>query len=497
MIRAMLCSLTALLLILIGFPVQAQEGGSTYYDLGVFAYEDGDYKKAEINFKKALTADPSNPSFNHYMGKTYIKLEKFGEAAKYIDAAWRIDPDLPDLSYDRAFLFYRLENYQEAATLFEGVLQEDPARILANFFGGISLYRDKQYQKANQYLMAAAEKSPDLKVKSTYYSGLCHYHMGQNAQAVEKLTYVKTHTDSDDVRDNTNRWLAMIQSGKKEQKPYEIQAKLAYEYDDNVPVDPTAKGDIYSGESDSLILGYASGEYNFIDQETFILGAGISRFQTWYFELDESNMSETAFKLSGNYFADPFTYGLRIRPSIFQVDAEDYLLTYEFKPEVSYELNKQVLLWLSYSYAIDDYRQDTEDDRDGDTHGIFFDTIYSLGGEKGYVLGGIGYEANAASEGEYDYGEFALRVGGSYELDFDLRLGAFGTYSGRSYGDKDALEDKKREDTLYRITLSLARTFFYDWLEIALEYTYTKNDSNIDTYEYDRQVFGFGLAATY
>ena len=99
MIRPMFCLLSVLPLIFLGFPVHAQEAGSTYYDLGVFAYEDGDYKEAEINFKKALTADPGNPSYNHYMGKTYIKLNQFGEAEKYIDAAWRIDPDLPDLPY--------------------------------------------------------------------------------------------------------------------------------------------------------------------------------------------------------------------------------------------------------------------------------------------------------------------------------------------------------------------------------------------------------------
>ena len=70
--------------------------------------------------------------------------------------------------------------------------------------------------------------------------------MGQDAQAVNKMIYVKTHTESNDVRDNAGRWIETIQAGKKERKPYRLQIKLAYEYDDNVPLEPSDQDDLYS-----------------------------------------------------------------------------------------------------------------------------------------------------------------------------------------------------------------------------------------------------------
>jgi tetratricopeptide (TPR) repeat protein len=375
-------------------------------------------------------------------------MERFAEAKAFIEKAWKGDPDMPDLSYDRAFLYYKMADYGKAAGLFQAVVKEEPSRILANFYCGVSLYRDRQYKAANPYLMTAADESPDLKAKADYYSGLCYYYMGQKAQAVGKLTYVKNNSDSQDVRDNADRWIQKIQAGKKVQKPYALESKLAYEYDDNVPLEPTDQDDLYSEEKDSLILGYAAGQYNFVNQDTVIVGAGLSRFQTWHVELDEYDVSETALKLYGYYLTDTFTYGLKLVPSIYQLDGEDYLLTTQVKPEVSYAINQQVSLWLSYTYSSNDYRQSDFDDRDGSSHEVFLDAVYTLDGDRGYVLGGIGYEDNTASEDIYEYGRLTVRAGGSFDLVYALRLGVMGTYAGKTYKNDDPIEDKDWMDFL-------------------------------------------------
>ena len=497
MYRILIGSLAVMFLMTAGHPVSAQETGSAFYDQGIFAYEDGHYEAAEAAFRKALTSDPNSPSANHYLGKTYIKMERFRDAEPLIMKAWKGDPDLPDLAFDRAFLYYKMEDYSKAAGLFQDVLKEEPARVLAGFYCGVCLYRNQQYQEANPYLLMAAENSPDLKVKAYYYSGLCFFYMGQDALAANKMIYVKANADSKDVRDNAARWIEKIQADKKERKPYKLQAKLAYEYDNNVPLEPTDQDDLYSDEKDSMIIGSVAGEYNVFNQDSIVIGAGISRYQSWHMDLDEYDASDTALKIYGRYLADPFTYGLQIRPSIYQLDGEDYLLSIQATPEVSYTINQQVSLWLSYTYSNNDYRKSVYDDRDSDNHELFLDTVYTFDGDKGYVLGGIGYEYNDASEDAYDYSRLTVRAGGFFDLAYALRFGVLGTYSGKAYKDDDAIEDKKREDTRYNIAVSLSRELYYEWLEIVAEATYTKNDSNISDYEYKRQVVGIGLSAAF
>lgn len=497
MYRIMIGLLTVLFMVTVGHLASAQEMGSTFYVTGVFAYEDGDFEAAEAAFKKALASKPQSPAANHYLGKTYIQMERFKDARPFIEAAWKGDPDLTDLAFDRAFLFYKMADYVKAAGLFQDVLKAEPARVLAGFYCGVSLYRNRQYQAANPYLLAAAEKSPELKDKAYYYSGLCHYYMGQDAQAVDKLTYVMVNTEAENVRDNAGRWIDKIRSGKKESKPYTLEFKLASEYDDNVPLEPADQDELYSEESDFLVFVYAAGNYDFIDKEALVLGAGISRYQTWHMELSDFNSSETVFSLYGRYQLAPFTYGIQLVPSIYQLDGEDYLLATEFKPDISYDVNQQVSLWLSYTFSKHDYRQSDYDDRDGSSHALFLDTVYTLNRGKGYVLGGLGYENNTASDDIFDYGRFTIRAGGSFNLAHELRLGVMASYAGKAYKNDDPIEDKKRDDTRYHLSLSLSREIYYDWLIMSAELGYTKNNSNISDYEYTRQIFGVGLSAIF
>jgi len=491
MYRILIGSLAVLFLMAAGHPALAQETGSAFYDEGVFAYEDGEYKVAEAAFKKFLKSDPKNPSANHYLGKTYIQMERFGEAKPFLEKAWKGDPELFDLSYDRAFLYYKLADYGKAAGFFKRVIKEDSSHILASFYCGISLYRDRKYKEANPYLLNAADKSHDLKVKAFYYSGLCYFYMGKNVQALEKLIYAKDFTDSQDVRDNAGRWIEKIQGDKKERKPYYFQAKIAYMHDDNVPLGPDEMDERYSGEADSLVAGYASGEYNFVNQDRFFLGAGLSRFQTWYFDQDQNNFSQTSGKLYGRYLADPVTFGLQFKPRVYQLDEEDYLLIYGVSPEISYAVNKQLSVWLSYTYTANDYRQEIDDERDGSTHEAFLDLVYSLR-DGGYVLGGIGYEDNTASEVLNDYSRLSLRADGLFELPLDMHFNVAGKYWKKEYKEDDSLDS-----TRYSIALSLGHSLYFDWLEIAAEYGYTNNDSNYDDDDFTRQLIGIVLTATF
>jgi len=499
MYRMLIGSLAVLFLITAGYPASAQETVSAFYDTGVFAYEDGDYKAAEAAFRKALKLDSNSPSANHYLGKTYIKMERFKEARPLIEKAWQGDPDLTDLSFDRAFLYYKLEDYGKAAGLFQSALKEDPSSILANFYCGVSLYRNGQYEAANPYLMTTAEKSPDLTVKAYYYSGLCLYHMGKRAQAVDKLTYVSNSTTSDDVRKNAEKWLARISEDKKEKKPYEFRVMIGYGYDDNVILAPDDYA-LDTDEKDYVVEGEISGEYRFVDNWDFLLGAGLSRHQLWYQTLDEYNTSETEADLFGAYQLGDFVWGVNFLPAVYQLDEEDFLLTLKFKPNVSYIINKNLLVSFKYTYSNNDYRQDDYNLRDGNNHNIFLDTVYYMK-NKSFISGGIGYENNTTDDEKYDYGKFFIKADGRFNIFEKIQLVVQGNYSKKTYEDKDefedAIEDKTRKDDRFSILAVLSRSLYFDWLELQVEYTYTKNESNFDYYTYTRHVIGAGIKATF
>jgi tetratricopeptide (TPR) repeat protein len=187
-------------------PANAEEGGDVYYDLGVFAYEDGDYEIAERHFKKALEFDADNPLYNHFFGKIYLKTGRYQEAMNYLNLAWEVDPDMSELKYDIASLNFKMSNYPRAAELFAEIVDEDPSNLLAHFH--------ELYQTGLDYFLALAEKSPANKGNSYYYAGVCYWKTGRTEKAVEKLEWVIASAKGAQLREKAAELLHIIKKEK-------------------------------------------------------------------------------------------------------------------------------------------------------------------------------------------------------------------------------------------------------------------------------------------
>ncbi len=486
--------LIILFVLFMHLPAHAQEQGNAYYDFGVFAYEDGDYEGAEENLKKALTFNPDNPFYNHYLGKIYLKTERYQEAEVYLTKAWNLNPDISGLKYDIAFLNYKTSNYSAAADLFAEIVKEDPSNVLAHYHAGICLYKQKNYRKALDYFINAAEISPTIKDNGYYYAGICHFKLGNFKKATEKFEYVRDHAESASLREYAIKWLQATDRQKKALKPYSLYVKLSYKYADNVRLEPLDK-DIYADEDDYVTVGYFSGRYNIVNRQDYKMGVGYSHYQTWHSKLENYDLTGSIFDLYGKYRIRPFTIALSYLPTYYWVHSDKYLMRHHVKPEVMYKVNEDLVMRFSYSYYKNDYFRD--DTKDGNTNEVFLNFYYSIGEKRGYLFGGIGYEDNSASHPDYYYVQLKTKVGISLNLPWALNVKLTGKYYDQDYDNVDSFYGIKREDAKYYGAISLCRKIFYDWLSISGEFNYTKNDSNILDREYKQNVMAVYLTARF
>ncbi len=480
-------------LFLAGAGVQALAGESAggYYDLGVFAYEEGNFQEAESYFKTALDANPENPVYLHYLGRVYLETAQYVNAKKYLEAARDKDPELPGLNYDLGLLYYKTEQYNMASEHLTVAADEDPANVLAAYYGGICLYRQKRFNEAGPLFEQAAEKSPSLKVNSTYYAGICDYHNGNISAAEEKFTYVKENAESTIEKENAEKWLTII-GHEEQQKPYALEFRLHYLYDDNVPLDPTGQEAVYSDASDSGIYGYAMGRYNIVNRSDFVLGAGVARGQTWYADLTEFDMSDTSADIYTTYSTRSFLFGLNYIPRLYTIDDEDYLLQHEVRPSIYWQPNRDLLTRFVYSYYAKDYRQN--DARDGGLHDIYIDLYYHVFGGRGFVFGGLGYESSYSDDDAYNYTRPKAKAGLSTEVGWRVRMDLELYYYMKEYPN---FPSETRDDDKLSGIVSLKRPVYWDWLFAVAEYNYTNNSSNVDKYEYQRNVVSLGLEAKF
>ena len=471
-----------------------EEKGGAYYDFGVFAYEDGDYEDAEKNLVMALRFNPDDPFCNHFLGKTYLKTERYRKAENCLNKAWRVNPDMPGLGYDLAFLKYKMSDYLRAAELFAEIAEEDPSNVLAHYHAGISLYKLERFGKALNYFITAAEMSPSIKANGYYYAGICYWKLGEIEKAAEKFQCVRDQSESESLREYALKWLEGIEKHKKALRPYSLFLKIGYQYDDNVRLEPLDQ-DLYADEDDYVTVAYFSGRYDFVNREDYKIGAGYSHYQTWHNDLEEYDLLGSLFNLYSKYRLHPVTFGFSYIPSYYWLDSDRYLKRHRLNADVMWKVDESLSTRFSYSYY--DNNNFQNNDRDGHTSDVFLHAYRSILDKRGRLFGGIGYEDNFASHRDEYYRQVKTKLGVSLKIPWDLDLSLTWTYYDKKYDHVDSFYGIKREDAKHYASIFLSRKLFYDWLHTSVEFNYTKNDSSISEYEYKRKVTTLSVTARY
>ena len=68
---------------------------------------------------------------------------------------------------------------------------------------------------------------------------------------------------------------------------------------------------------------------------------------------------------------------------------------------------------------------------------------------------------------------------------------------GKAYKNEDAFYGKTRDDARLGAFVTLSRNIYREWLGLSAEYSYIRNSSNIDDFDYTRQVVSLGVTAKF
>jgi hypothetical protein len=305
---------------------------------------------------------------------------------------------------------------------------------------------------------------------------------------------VRDHAESESLREHALKWLGAIEKQKKALKPYSLYLKIGYQYDDNVRLEPLEQ-DIFVDEADSVIEAYFSGSYSLVNREDYKIGVAYSHYQTWHLDLGEYDLVGSIFSLYGKYRLPPFTFGFSYLPSYYWLESDSFLMRHQLRPEVSWKVSKNLVTQLAYSYYRNNNFQDN--DRDGHTNELSLNAYYSIGEKRGHLFGGIGYEDNTASHPDQYYDQLKTKLGISLNVPWGLHLGLTGKFYEQNYDNVNSTFGIKREDAKYSGSISLSRNVFYDWLSASGDFSYSKNDSNIEDYKYKRRVTTLSLTGRY
>jgi tetratricopeptide (TPR) repeat protein len=141
--------------------------------------------------------------------------------------------------------------------------------------------------------------------------------------------------------------------------------------------------------------------------------------------------------------------------------------------------------------------------RDGWGLAAGFDHTWPVLGEKLVLRAGYRYHRFSARGSEYSFQAHEAQLGFRALLPFEFAFEAFGSYTWQPYRNRSTypdpdevfyrrqygLTDRNRRDKVGRVDLVLERPIT-DYLMLSLRYAYFDNASNVDVFDYDREILG-------
>jgi len=105
---------------------QHPDSASLYFERGKLRIETKDYKKGEIDLKKAIDLKPKVSLYYATLGQTYLDEEFRDSAMKYFSASLKVDPKNRVARLQKAFLLWLRNDYEGTLSQTDSLLEHYP-----------------------------------------------------------------------------------------------------------------------------------------------------------------------------------------------------------------------------------------------------------------------------------------------------------------------------------------------------------------------------------
>lgn len=320
-----------------------------------------------------------------------------------------------------------------------------------------------------------------------------YYRLGNRDKAKELLLVVKASNPPKKVGDNIDSFLVAIEQGTPKQ--WNISVGIGYMYDSNVNAGPTTDTVLMYNlpftlspdaqqNSDQAMLYQLSGSYlSQLNGLTWQSSIGLN--VTDYGDMDtldaySMSLSSGLSKQNGNV-----VYSVPLIMNTVKIGHVNsyYSNSVGLAPQIRYQARQDLSVSASIAYQKKHYYKNSV--RDGDSTTLspslryFFNpsSFIDVGGYLGRERSGVDTFSNNSKGLNFNYYK-------AFSQSLNIQLAP--SYSKTDYKGTEIAFGKSRDDAMKNIRTSVNYLFSDYGLNASLSYSYTKNNSNIEMYDYSR-----------
>lgn len=516
----------ALILVLILVPsLYAQ----TPFDDGLKEFNQENYEEALEYFLRARETDKGSSRINYHIGLTYKMMEKYIEAVPYFRDAATLSPRINDAVIELIDALYHTDNLVEAQRWIAVTDKENINTVRFNFLKGMVFAKMGKPDDAIRAFETAKKLDPTLAQQLELQIAGIYTEQGKYKDAQDRLRATINLDPATDLALYARDYEKQVADKAEREKVWRFALSMGYKYDTNIPTKGAGQlMDLVSGQEGSALnfgarIGYTA---PFSFKTPFSFSANYSLNTDMYFgktysradgsrgNLTEYNNMTNTFSITPGYSWNRFAFTLPMTYSYVSLQGMKGNLFYEelsWWNETCYLETNSVTPTFRFITTANSFGEvyvgymrkkyfDTElhpeppegEDRSGDRFSGGLGWTYTFKDNKAFVTLRYSHAQDNTRGSNWVNSENRFSVDALYPIIGTLRAQGSADAAFVNYTNDNTYFSDKRRDDIYTISLALLYGIYKN-TDLILHYNYCRNKSNIDLYDYTREIFGLGI----
>jgi len=503
------------------------------YDLsiakGLIRFSSGQYSEAERLFQAALDANPGDSRASFYLGQTLMRLKRPEAAQDIFQKLLYKNQDDGRAWLGLGMAQYNRGQHAEALASLDNAEKHLPSDPLVFYYQGLAYHQKGAFDLSPGRFLRARTLSQDLAAPSHYYSGIAYYQRGLVDEAREEFSAALKAGEPESELAKSARLFLEQAGGESEKGPkrWDLSLTVMQQFDSNVVLlplgtSPPGGASGISQNQDTRTAMFARAEYRPLQTETWLGGASYGVYQSFHSTLsgfDIENHTPAVFlQRQFGLFQARVQYSF----DYIKVGRLPFLVSHTIQPLFTLSEGYHAFTQVQFRYQGKDFQDDRfrgNSFRDGknwlagatqyvlfaDNTGNFrlgyaFDTDRTGGGSPSVAV--LGDQTNA--DWAYSGHRFSFGVGlpaimtffNKVDLDFNYYRQIYANPNSFAEGLAGEVTTFKRRDHIYMFTGTIGRDFT-EWLSASLQYAYTRDQSNLSAFDYNRSVYSLMITGRF
>lgn len=493
--RSMLVLLMSICLFVLSFSSNLYAEDS-FLEKGMTDYKAENYEESIEFFLKAREQQPDSAMPSYYLGLTYKQLGNYSEAITYLSEAAAKKPPAKEACLELAEAYYNLEDFSKAVEWIERAEKENIKTADTSFLKGLILLKEGDGKNAVAAFKKAKDMDKSLMQAADFQIAIAYAGDKRLEEARESFKSVIAIDPATDLASYAREYETAITKRLEGHKTWRVTAGVAYQYDDNVVLKPSAAIPALeiTGERDSGIVSTIRIDYNPLLNGSWLLNGQYSAYANTYFKSNTHNLITQNISFMPGYTFKKGAVTLPITYTHAWIHEREYMGYASVKPTLNL-LMAAYTVQLSAGYAKRKMLQpplDADEDRDADICSISAGYVRPMAQDKGLFT--VRYElSRELTQGKnWDNTGNKLNIGTLIPLKDKVRLTLSGEAYLQDYKNTHTAFNIKRRDRTYTGTATLLWSIYRN-LDANLQYSHTAADSNIAVYDYNRNIYTVGM----